>query len=123
MAHILLAEDNSSMREFLGAALRRAGHDVDVIDNGVMALAELQADEKPYDLLLTDIVMPGMDGVELASRAGDLRPEMKVVFITGFAAVSLSKAEEAPMAGNLQRLSKPFHLRELVQNVDRLLAA
>lgn len=117
MAHILLAEDNHSMRQFLGGALRKAGHDVDIRPDGVQALAELQAEEKPYDLLVTDVVMPGMDGVELARRAEDLRPHMKVMFITGFSGVSLSRREQR------RALSQPFHLKDLVQNVDRLLAA
>ena len=125
MAHILLAEDNSSMRSFLGTALRRAGHQVDMAEDGVCALAELQTEEKPYDLLLADVVMPGMDGVELARRASDLRPAMKVMFITGFAGVSLARSTgETPNAPSKSRvLSKPFHLKDLVQNVDRLLAA
>lgn len=125
MAHILLAEDNSSMRSFLGSALRKAGHQVDMASDGVCALAELQTEEKPYDLLLADVVMPGMDGVELARRASDLRPDMKVVFITGFAGVSLTRqtAENTAMPVKTKVLSQPFHLKDLVKTVDRLLAA
>lgn len=124
MAHILLAEDNHSMGRFLCAALRRAGHHVDVTSDGMDALAELQAEDKNYDLMLTDVVMPGIDGVELARRAGTIRPEMKVMFITGFAAVALGKPKEAAnMPVSKRTLSKPFHLRELAQNIDRVLAA
>lgn len=117
MAHILLAEDNLSMRQFLGGALRKAGHEVDDRSDGVQALAELQAEEKPYDLLLTDVVMPGMDGVELARRAEDLRPQMKVMFITGFSGVALGRQNER------KALSNPFHLKDIVKHVDSILAA
>ncbi|MEM8800603.1 MAG: response regulator, partial [Pseudomonadota bacterium] len=74
------------------------------------------------DLLLTDIVMPEMDGIELAQRAAALAPQMQVMFITGFAAVALNRKKDAAIQ-NAKVLSKPFHLRDLVDEVDRLLAA
>jgi two-component system cell cycle response regulator CpdR len=74
-----------------------------------------------FDLLLTDIVMPGVDGVELARRAAEVDPAMKIVFITGFAAVALNPANEAPSKAKV--LSKPFHLRELVAEVEKVMAA
>ena len=117
MAKILLAEDDQSMRSFLASALQRAGHDVVNFGDGMSALTRLH--EEDFDLLLADVVMPGLDGVELARRAGDARPGLKVMFITGFAAVAL-RAREQPGA---RILSKPFHLRELVQEVDAILAA
>ncbi|MCB9989613.1 MAG: response regulator [Rhodospirillales bacterium] len=120
MAKILIAEDDSSMRHFLGAALRRAGHDVDVCADGREALAVLMA-ETDHDLLLTDIVMPGMDGIELAQKAAALKPAMSVMFITGFAAVAMGGQTQPP--SNARLLSKPFHLKDLVDQVDRLLAA
>ena len=69
--------------------------------------------------MLTDIVMPEMDGIELARRATELDPEIKVMFITGFAAVALNPDNAAPKDARI--LSKPFHLRELVSEVERLL--
>src|SRR5213596_826812 len=72
-------------------------------------------------LLLTDIVMPEMDGIELARRAAELDPSLKVMFITGFAAVALHPDSRAPKEAKI--LSKPFHLRELVAEVDRMMAA
>ena len=74
-----------------------------------------------FDLLLTDIVMPGMDGIELAKRAVDINAALKVMFITGFAAVALHPSSGAPKQAKV--LSKPFHLREIVAEVDRMLAA
>ncbi len=119
MAAILLAEDDESMRRFLKKALERAGHIVIDASQGDEALTELQLRE--FDLLLTDIVMPIMDGIELARRAAEIDPEMKIMFITGFAAVALNSANRTPQDAKV--LSKPFHLKDLVQEVERLVAA
>ncbi len=119
MAKILLAEDDNDMRRFLVRALINAGYEVVDYDNGLSAYNRLC--EELFTLLLTDIVMPEMDGIELARRATELDPELKVMFITGFAAVALNPDSEAPK--NAKVLSKPFHLRDLVTQVERLLAA
>ena len=117
-SRILLAEDDESLRGFIERALTRAGYIVVPFSNGQDAYERLQ--EEPFTLLLTDIVMPQMDGIELARRAGDIDPELKIMFITGFAAVTLNTENAAPKEARV--LSKPFHLRDLVAEVDRLLA-
>jgi two-component system, cell cycle response regulator CpdR len=119
MARILLAEDDDSVRVFLARALRRAGHEVCDLPDGAQALDWIS--EHPVDLLLADVVMPGLDGIELARRAGDMWPHLRVIFITGFAAVALRAAETLPRQATV--LAKPFHLRRLVAEVDRFLAA
>ncbi|MEL7028293.1 MAG: response regulator [Pseudomonadota bacterium] len=119
MATILLAEDDESMRRFLKNALETAGHAVVAASQGDDALTELQL--RQFDLLLTDIVMPVMDGIELARRASEIDPDLKIMFITGFAAVALNPNNRAPEDAKV--LSKPFHLRELVQEVERMMAA
>lgn len=119
MARILLAEDDDSLRGFLTLNLKRAGHDVESYEDGDSAWTALE--RSSFDLLLTDIVMPGLDGIELARRAADHDPTMKIVFITGFAAVALSKSSQAPAQAKV--LSKPFHLRDLVAEVERVIAA
>jgi two-component system cell cycle response regulator CpdR len=116
---ILLAEDDESMRRFLESALKRAGYQVVSADNGRDAWNILK--EEPFTLLLTDIVMPQMDGIELARRATEIDPELKIMFITGFAAVTLDNGRTTPKDARV--LSKPFHLRDLVREVDRLLEA
>ena len=118
MASILLAEDDESMRRFLAAALERAGHAVTAFGDGAQAFECLRG--LRFDLLLSAIVMPGLDGIELAKRAADLDPALKIMFITGFAAVALHPASEAPRHAKV--LSKPFHLKDLVREIDRLLA-
>jgi two-component system cell cycle response regulator CpdR len=115
MIRILLAEDDQVMREYLTRALERSGYAVAAVDRGTAAIPLLAAER--FDLLLTDIVMPEMDGIELAQRATEMAPGMRVMFITGFAAVTLKAGEAMP---NARILSKPFHLRELVMEVDRL---
>ncbi len=115
MARILLAEDDDDMRRFLVKALERAGYDVSDFDNGASAYERLR--EEPFSLLLTDIVMPEMDGIELAQKASAIDPAIRVMFITGFAAVALQGGRTAPEA---KLLSKPFHLKDLVMEVDRI---
>ena len=117
MPKILLAEDDNDMRRFLVKALQNAGYEVIDYDNGLSAYRRLR--EEPFELLLTDIVMPEMDGIELARRAAELDPDIKIMFITGFAAVALNPDSQAPKEAKV--LSKPFHLRDLVNEVQRLL--
>jgi two-component system cell cycle response regulator CpdR len=119
LAKILLAEDDDDMRRFLVRALERAGHQVTSFSEGASAFEEVK--QSSFDLLLTDIVMPGLDGIELARRGAELDPAMKIVFITGFAGVALSSGGPAPAGAKV--LSKPFHLRELVDEVERVMAA
>lgn len=115
MIRILLAEDDTAMRTYLQRALQNAGYSVVAVDRGTEALPHLETDD--FDLLLSDIVMPEMDGIELAQRCAEISPMTKVMFITGFAAVSLRASREAPQA---KVLSKPFHLRDLVLEVQRV---
>ena len=119
MATILLAEDDESMRRFLTRSLECVGHRVHAVADGFEALPYIAHGE--VDHLVTDIVMPGMDGIELARRASIEIPELKVVFITGFAAVALRN--HTLTSKNAKVLSKPFHLRELVEEIDKFLAA
>jgi two-component system cell cycle response regulator CpdR len=115
MIRILLAEDEEAMRTYLARALQNAGYDVVSVDRGTDALPLLHTEH--FDLLLSDIVMPEMDGIELAQRCAEISPATKVMFITGFAAVTLKANREAPQA---KVLSKPFHLRDLVLEVERI---
>ena len=115
MIRILLAEDEEAMRAYLARALENVGYEVVAVGSGTEALPLLKASR--FDLLLSDIVMPEMDGIELAQRCAEVSPTTKVMFITGFAAVTLKASREAPQA---KVLSKPFHLKDLVMEVERI---
>ncbi len=117
MPRILLAEDDDSLRGFLARALERAGYEVTACSDGDQAMAVLGED---WDLLLTDIVMPGADGIEVAREAAQRHPGLRIMFITGFAAVALA-GDRAPAGAKV--LSKPIHLREIVSEVERMMAA
>lgn len=119
MANILLAEDDDSMRQFLTAALEKAGHSVMPCADGLTALGAVEASPERYDLLLADIVMPGIDGIELSTRAARIHPGLKVLFMTGFSAV-----ERSVITGtkdDAEVLAKPFHLSQLVRQIDEIL--
>ena len=118
MSRILLAEDDESLRGFLARALERAGYEVTACADGEEAVAVLDED---WDLLLTDIVMPGIDGIEVARQAAARHPGLRIMFITGFAAVALAATGQAPAGAKV--LSKPIHLREIVTEVERMIAA
>ena len=103
------------MRTYLERALTKAGYEVVAVDRGTEAVPLLESSH--FDLLLSDIVMPEMDGIELAQVCAEVSPRTKVMFITGFAAVTLRASREQPQA---KVLSKPFHLRDLVLEVERV---
>lgn len=115
MTRILLAEDEAAMREYLTRALEKSGYAVVAVDRGTEAAPLLEAEH--FDLLLTDIVMPEMDGIELARHCARVSPKTEVMFITGFSGVALRAGESVP---NAKILSKPFHLKDLVLEVERL---
>ena len=108
MARILLAEDDDNMRVFLARALRKAGHEVHAVADGDAALAWVS--ERPIDLLLADVVMPGMRGGQVARQVKDLFPGVQVVQMTGYT----DKPDELAATGEDPRvLHKPFDLADL----------
>ena len=117
MVQILLAEDDEGMRTFLARGLTRAGYIVDAFADGETALE--QARRCNYDLLLADVVMPGMDGIELARHVTTQQPGIHVMFITCFAAVALQ--DDHFLATGPKVLAKPFHLRHLIEEIEHLL--
>ncbi len=123
MAHILVVDDDPTMLTFLSNALENAGHVITTKDNGLDAVGTLKEGLKsnaPFTLLLTDIVMPGMDGIELSRTAHALDKNIKVMFITGFSASTLG--EKNPQKSGETVISKPFHLKEIITKVEEILA-
>ena len=117
MAQILIVEDDLGMRRSLSMALEHAGHKVHAVSNGVEAMAALP--DQHFDLLLTDIIMPDLDGVEMARQARTHDPELRVTFITGFA-VGAELARVAEIDG-ARVIAKPFSLAELVDKINDML--
>jgi len=117
MARILLAEDDDQLRIFLSRGLQRAGHIVEAVGDGIAALALAQ--DNNFDLLLADVVMPGLDGIELARKVAERQPGIRIMFITGFAAVAMR--EEGLTPNRPRVLAKPFHLRHLIDEIEAML--
>jgi two-component system, cell cycle response regulator CpdR len=118
MARILLAEDDDSLRPFLARSLENDGHEVLAFRDGEDAIPLLDTGE--IDILVSDLVMPGINGIELARLAKDKSPDLPVIFITGFSAVAVEALETVDGVNKV--LSKPFHLNSLVEAVNRALA-
>lgn len=115
---ILIVDDEQNMRVALFEVLSRNGHDVAVAENGEMALEMIA--KQPPELVITDIKMPGMDGLELLRQVKALRPELPVVIMTGFATVDT--AVEAMKQGAFDYLLKPFPVEVIEETVARVFA-
>ncbi|MFD1327989.1 response regulator [Mycoplana ramosa] len=119
MARILITEDEDSLRIFVARALRLDGHETVEAADGAQGLETLLEGE--FDLLLSDIRMPVMDGIELAHRAADAHPNLKILLMTGY-------AEQRERAEDLAEkiidvVAKPFSLPDIRTAVARALAA
>ena len=110
---ILVADDDAVIREGLRRILTAEGYDVETVSNGRAALERL--DEKSFKLLVTDLKMPGMSGLEVLQSLRACQPELPVVLITGYAAID--NAVEAMKNGATDYLSKPFANDELISKV------
>jgi len=120
MARILLADDEETVRGFLKRGLELDGHDITTAIDGGDALDRLTEAQGAFDLLLTDIRMPIMDGIALALAAKRDYPDLTILLMTGF-------ADQRERAKNLQSivadiLTKPFSLADLRGTVTRILA-
>ncbi|HEY2586499.1 MAG TPA: sigma-54 dependent transcriptional regulator [Tepidisphaeraceae bacterium] len=117
MAKILICDDQEMMRDSLAGTLVREGHEVVACGDGAAAVGRLQAGR--FDLLITDLKMPKMTGIELLGEARRLRPEMPVVLMTAFATVNT--AVEAMKLGAYDYIQKPFDGDEIKLLIERTL--
>ena len=116
MARILVAEDDDNVRAFVARALAMKGHNVTEASDGGLAAETMLAEEGAFDLLLSDIKMPVMDGIALALSVGAHYPEVTILLMTGF-------ADQRERAHGLDALiydviPKPFTLEILVEKVE-----
>ena len=114
MKKILVVDDDHSLRGFVAKALEKEGFNVIQAEDGAEAWSKLQSADD-IDLLLTDIVMPSMDGVELTTKAICANPDLKVMFMTGFTGMA-SKLDDKTTV-----IAKPFHLNDIVTQVRQTL--
>lgn len=120
MAKLLIVEDDESVRTHAARALERAGHMIDIAADGAQGLALIRAARGAYDLVVSDIRMPEMDGIAMAKAAASLFPAMKILLMTGYAD-QRERAEE--LNGIIvDVVQKPFTLAEIRARVERALA-
>ena len=118
MARILVAEDEVPVREFIRRVLELRGHDVVTVGDGAEALIKLNRGR--FNLLLTDIGMPNMDGLELALKVARDHPDLPVLMMSGYAVERRRAADLAELSRGL--LQKPFSMVDLATAVDKVLA-
>ncbi len=116
---VLLVEDEDGVRLLLRSTLEDHGYAVLEAAHGADALAVAEAFDQPIDLLLTDVVMPGMGGRELAQRFADLRPDTKVVFMSGYTDDMVIR--HGVLEAEVEFIQKPYTMRALLQKVRAVL--
>ena len=118
MAHILIVEDDINLGQILFQELKKHDHDLELVENAESALARVG--KYIYDLMITDLKLPGMDGIELLKRVKASSQTTMVIVMTGYA--SVDTAVVAMKNGAHDFIQKPFGLQEIVQKIDDALA-
>ena len=119
MARILIVEDDESVRAFTARAIAASGHEVDTAEDGDIGLETIRGTGGTYDLVLSDIRMPAMDGIEMAKRAASEYPGLRILLMTGY-------AEQRERAADLEDIiidvvPKPFTLNDIRTRVQKAL--
>ncbi|WP_173933373.1 response regulator [Chelativorans sp. Marseille-P2723] len=121
MTKVLIVEDDFSVRTFTARALAAAGHEVETAEDGLDGLKKIQEADGAFDLVLSDIRMPAMDGIEMARAAAASFPGLRLLLMTGFAD---QRERAAELDGTVKGvINKPFTLAEIRERVHRALAA
>ena len=121
MSRILLVDDNESFLIPLGKALRRAGYEVETAPEGTIALRLFH--QSPFDLVITDLIMPGKEGISTIIELRRLQPGIKIIAISGGglldSGIPLGFAQQL---GALKTLAKPFTISEILQAISHSLS-
>lgn len=120
MARILLADDDVATRDLVRRALETDGHSVQVTEDGSAALEALKGASLPFDLLITDVQMPSLDGISLVERAITHTPGLRIILMSGYPE-QLGRAQGLG-ARHLKVLTKPFTLEQIRSEVRGSLA-
>jgi DNA-binding NtrC family response regulator len=118
VVHVLVVEDEAFLREVVAESLQEAGYEVAHVGNGEAGLAVLQSDA-PVDVLVSDIRLPGLSGYELAAAGKSLRPDLKMILMTGYAPSLPPELKPAVY----RVLQKPFRIDSLAGVVAAALGA
>lgn len=118
-ARILLVEDEDAVRTFSTRALTNKGYDVITAEHGEAGLEAFKSSDRPIDLLITDVMMPGMDGPTLAKEILAITPDLKIIFVSGYTEEKLKDT----LGENVYFLPKPFTLKQLAEKVKEVLDA
>ncbi|WP_195163492.1 response regulator [Mesorhizobium sp. NBSH29] len=115
MAKILIVEDDESVRTLAARALERVGHSIETAGDGAAGLARIRASGGGFDLVVSDIRMPEMDGIEMAKAAASAFPGLRILLVTGYA----DQRERADDLNGvvLDVVQKPFTLAEIRERV------
>ncbi len=114
---ILIADDDASLRRVLQFKLKQNGYNVSVAEDGQKAYELLK--NKRFDILLCDMKMPGLNGIELLEKSKDVQPDLQVILITAFA--TIGQAVEAIKLGAFDYLTKPFEDKQLLATIEKVL--
>lgn len=120
MARILIVEDDESVRTFTARAIAASGHQVDTAEDGDLGLATIRDCSGGYDLVLSDIRMPAMDGIEMAKLAAREFPGLRILLMTGYAEQRERATDLAEVI--IDVVPKPFTLNDIRMKVQRALA-
>jgi two-component system cell cycle response regulator CpdR len=118
MAKVLIAEHNQTVANYLAVSLKKAGNFIELVDNYLDAWRVASKDS--FDILMVDVVMPGIDGFVLAQKILQDNPELQVIFITGFAGVAMD-TQATPVYAPAPITMRPFHLRETASRIRYLM--
>ena len=118
MARILVAEHNETTAKYLHASLKKAGNSIERVDNCLDAWRISSKEE--FDVMMIDVVMPGIDGFVLAQKALQDNPRLQIIFITGFAAVAMDTCA-TPSYAPAPITTRPFHLKEIASRIRYLM--
>ena len=116
---ILYCEDDRPIREIIERFLKKEGYTVLTAEDGATALKKAKSHEEAIDLLITDVVMPGINGKELSDQTAKLFPSMKVLFVSGYATDVLKDRDI--IQESMSFMAKPFSTKQLLQRIDDLL--
>ena len=116
---VLLVEDDEMVGEMTRAMLERIGYTVQAVSTPEAALAFFEGDGQPVDLLMTDVVMPVMNGKQLRDRIAAIRPDIRTLFMSGYTANVI--VQHGVLDEGVHFIQKPFSMNHLARMVRKAL--